>query len=73
LTQVIVVAMLGGVVRLVRRGSPSLAAFGLLSVGILAIWHYLPNERFVLLVSVLLAGLVTELGNFWVSAQSFRL
>jgi len=34
----------------------------LLSVGILAIWHYPPNERFVLpLFPLLLAGLFTEL------------
>jgi len=63
LTQVIAVAMLAGVVRLVRRGiAIDYAAFGLLSVGILAVWHYPPNERFVLpLFPLLLAGLVTEL------------
>jgi hypothetical protein len=63
LTQVIAVAMLAGVVRLVRRGiAVDYAAFGVLSVGILAIWHYPPNERFVLpLFPLLLAGLVTEL------------
>jgi hypothetical protein len=55
--------MLSGVVRLVRRGvAVDYAAFGLLSVGILAIWHYPPNERFVLpLFPLLLAGLYTEL------------
>jgi hypothetical protein len=63
LTQVIAVAMLAGVVRLVRRGiAVDYAAFGLLSVGILAVWHYPPNERFVLpLFPLLLAGLFTEL------------
>ncbi len=63
LTQVIAVAMLAGVVRLVRRGiAVDYAAFGLLSVGILAIWHYPPNERFVLpLFPLLLAGLLCEL------------
>jgi hypothetical protein len=65
LTQMIAVAMLAGVVRLVRRGiAVDYAAFGLLSVGILAIWHYPPNERFVLpLFPLLLAGLVTELDH----------
>jgi len=65
LTQVIAVAMLAGVVRLVRRGiAVDYAAFGLLSVGILAIWHYPPNERFVLpLFPLLLAGLMTELNH----------
>jgi hypothetical protein len=65
LTQVIAVAMLAGVVRLVRRGiAIDYAVFGLLSVAILAIWHYPPNERFVLpLFPLLLAGLVTELGH----------
>ena len=67
LTQVIAVAMLAGVVRLVRRGIASdYALFGLLSLGILAVWHYPPNERFVLpLFPLLLLGLVTELEHFW--------
>jgi hypothetical protein len=65
LTQMIAVAMLAGVVRLVKRGiAVDYAAFGLLSVGILAVWHYPSNERFVLpLFPLLLAGLVTELGH----------
>jgi hypothetical protein len=65
LTQVIAVAMLAGVVRMVRRGiAVDYALFGLLSVGILAIWHYPPNERFVLpLFPLLLAGLVCELDH----------
>ncbi len=65
LTQMIAVAMLSGVVRLVRRGiAVDYAAFGLLSVGILAIWHYPPNERFVLpLFPLLLGGLLTELDH----------
>ena len=67
LTQVIAVAMLAGVVRLVRRGiARDYAVFALLSVGILAVWHYPPNERFVLpLFPLLIAGLATELEHFW--------
>jgi len=67
LTQVIAVAMLAGVVRLVRRGiALDYALFGLLSLGILAVWHYPPNERFVLpLFPLLLAGLVTEVEHLW--------
>jgi len=67
LTQVIAVAMLAGVVRLVRRGiALDYAVFGLLSLGILAVWHYPPNERFVLpLFPLLLAGLVTEIEHLW--------
>jgi hypothetical protein len=62
LTQVIAVAMLAGVVRLIRRGiAVDYALFGLLSLGILTVWHYPPNERFVLpLFPLLLAGIVTE-------------
>ena len=65
LTQMIAVAMLSGVVRLVKRGiAIDYAVFGLLSVGILAVWHYPPNERFVLpLFPLLLAGLFTELDH----------
>ena len=67
LTQVIAVAMLAGVVRLVRRGiALDYALFGLLSLGILAVWHYPPNERFVLpLFPLLLVGLVTEVEHLW--------
>jgi len=62
LTQVIAVAMLGGVVRLIRRGiAIDYALFGLLSLGILVVWHYPPNERFVLpLFPLLLAGIMAE-------------
>ena len=62
LTQVVAVAMLAGVVRLVRRGiAVDYAVFGAISLGILAVWHYPPNERFVLpLFPLLLVGLVTE-------------
>jgi hypothetical protein len=62
-TQMIAVAMLLGVIRLVRRGmAVDYAVFGLLSIGLLAVWHYPPNERFVLpLFPLLLAGLAMEL------------
>ncbi|MDP8988458.1 MAG: hypothetical protein M3N41_00055 [Acidobacteriota bacterium] len=67
MTQVVAVAMLAGVVRLVRRGiALDYALFGLISLGILAVWHYPPNERFVLpLFPLLLLGLVTEVGQLW--------
>jgi hypothetical protein len=65
LAQVIGVAMIVGLVRLVRRGvAVDYALFALLSVGILVIWHYPPNERFVLpLFPLLLAGLIEELDH----------
>ncbi|MDP9114979.1 MAG: hypothetical protein M3O20_15030 [Acidobacteriota bacterium] len=63
LTQVIAVAMLAGVVRLIRKGiAIDYALFALLSLAILAVWHYPPNERFVLpLFPLLLAGLAAEM------------
>jgi hypothetical protein len=65
LVQVIGVAMIVGLVRLVRRGiAVDYAMFALFSVGILLIWHYPPNERFVLpLFPLLLAGLIEELDH----------
>ncbi len=67
LTQVLAVAMLAGIVRLVRRGiALDYALFGVISLAILAVWHYPPNERFVLpLFPLLLLGLVTELEHLW--------
>jgi hypothetical protein len=67
ITQMLAVAMLSGVVRLARRGiARDYAAFGLLSIGILAVWHYPPNERFVLpLFPLLIAGLATEFEHLW--------
>jgi hypothetical protein len=63
LTQVIGIAMIAGTVRLVRRGVLiHYAAFGLVSTGMLLMWHFPPNERFVLpLFPLLAAGLVEEL------------
>jgi hypothetical protein len=63
LTQVIAVAMIAGTVRLARRGiAEAYAWFALVSAGILLVWHFPPNERFVLpLYPLLAAGLVYEL------------
>jgi hypothetical protein len=63
LTQVIAVAMIAGVVRLGRRGvAVPYALFALVTAGMLVIWHFPPNERFVLpLFSLLIAGLVEEM------------
>ncbi len=65
LAQVIGVGMIVGLVRLVRRGvAVDYASFALCSAGILLIWHYPPNERFVLpLYPLLIAGLVEELDH----------
>ena len=65
LTQVIAVAMISGIVRLARRRiALDYALFALVSTGILMLWHFPPNERFVLpLYPLLLAGLVTELAH----------
>lgn len=63
LTQVLGVAMISGVVRLVRRGvARDYAVFGVISAGMLLVWYFPPNERFVLPIApLLLAGLVTEM------------
>src|SRR5581483_6807455 len=63
LTQVIAIAMISGVVRLARRGVMlQYAAFALVSIGMLLVWHFPPTERFVLpLLPLLIAGLVEEL------------
>ena len=65
LTQVIAVAMISGIVRLARRRiALDYALFALVSTGILMLWHFPPNERFVVpLYPLLLAGLVTELAH----------
>lgn len=67
LTQVIAVAMIVGIVRLVRRGVwQDYASFALVSCLILLVWHFPPNERFVLpLLPLLLAGLITEIEHIW--------
>jgi hypothetical protein len=66
LSQVIAVAMIAGVVRLVRRGSGRLfALFAGFSVLLLLVWHFPPTERFVLPIFPLaLAGLLVEGEHF---------
>ncbi len=63
LTEVVGVAMISGCVRLYRRGvAAEYSLFGIVSLLMLLVWHYPPNERFVLpLYPLLLAGLVAEL------------
>jgi hypothetical protein len=61
--QVIAIAMISGVVRMVRRGQGQL--YALLAAGNCAqliVWHFPPNERFVLpFLPLALAGLMTEM------------
>ena len=61
--QVVAVAMIAGVVRMVRRGKGLL--YALLAAGScaqLVVWHFPPNERFVLpFLPLALAGLMTEM------------
>ena len=61
--QVLAVAMIAGVVRMIRKGRGLL--FALLAAGScaqLAVWHFPPNERFVLpFLPLALAGLLTEM------------
>lgn len=62
-TQMIAVAMIVGTARLARRGiMEDYGWFAVISAGILLVWHFPPNERFVLpLAPLLLVGLVTEI------------
>lgn len=62
-TQVLAVAMISGIVRLVRqRVALHFATFGLVSALMLAVWNYPPNERFLLpLITLLMAGFVVEM------------
>jgi len=63
LTEVLGIAMILGIVRLVRRGiGVQYCFFAIVSSAMLIVWHFPPNERFVLpLAPLLLAGLITEL------------
>jgi hypothetical protein len=63
LTQVIAVAMLAGVVRMVRGGvAVDYTLFAAVSTGLLLVWHYPATERFVLpLYPLLIAGFLTEI------------
>jgi hypothetical protein len=60
---VIAIAMIAGVVRMARRGQGQLYALVALgSCAQLLVWHFPPNERFVLpLLPLALAGLMTEM------------
>jgi hypothetical protein len=66
LAQVLAVAMISGVVRLFRRGRGILFGwFAAFSVLLLLVWHFPPNERFVLpLFPLALAGLLLEGEHF---------
>jgi len=68
IAQVIAIAMISGVVRMVRRGtmgSGMVQLYALLAAGScaqLVVWHFPPNERFVLpFLPLALAGLMTEM------------
>jgi hypothetical protein len=65
------VAMILGCVRMVRQGLGRLyALFGGISLAMLLIWHYQPNQRFVLpLAPLLLAGFCFEMAHL---AELFR-
>jgi hypothetical protein len=67
LLYVIAAAAIGGVVRLCRQKIlVDYAAFALVSLAILEVWHFPTTERFVLPVyPLLLAGLVTEIEHIW--------
>jgi hypothetical protein len=65
LASAIGVAMISGVVRMVCRGRAVLyALFAAGSVVMLLVWHFPPNERFLLpFIPLALAGLLTEMGH----------
>ena len=66
LAQLIAVATISGVVRLIRRGEARLyALFAVSSLALLVVWHFPPDERFVLpQFPLALAGLLTEIEFF---------
>ncbi|MEP6963426.1 MAG: hypothetical protein ABI995_15200, partial [Acidobacteriota bacterium] len=66
LAQVIGVAMISGIVRMIRGGSAILVAlFAAASAVLLSVWSFPPNERFVLpLFPLALAGLLVESRHF---------
>ncbi len=67
LERVVAIAAIAGCVRLTRRRRElqyPLAALGM--SGILMVWHFPPDQRFVFpLYPLLLMGLATELANIW--------
>ena len=66
LAELIGVAMISGIVRLVKSGKAvHYAIFAGGTAFMLVIWHFPPNERFVLpLAPLAFAGLVTEMEHF---------
>lgn len=66
LAEVLGVAMISGIVRMVRSGrAVHYAIFAAGAAFMLVIWHFPPNERFVLpLVPLAFAGLLTEMEHF---------
>ena len=72
LTQVVAIAMISGAVRLFRRGmAVQYSFFAVLSSLMLIVWHFPPNERFVLpLAPLLFAGLLTELEHIALMMKS---
>lgn len=67
LAWVMAVAMISGVVRMLKRGQGVLySLFAAGSILILLVWHFPPNERFVLpLFPLALAGLLVEMEHFF--------
>jgi hypothetical protein len=65
MAQVTAVGMILGAIRMVRQGKAELfAGFALVSTIMLLIWHYPPDERFVMpLWPLAFAGLATELAH----------
>ncbi len=66
LADVLGVAMISGIVRMIRKGKAvHYAIFAAGAAFMLVIWHFPPNERFVLpLVPLGFAGLLTEVEHF---------
>jgi hypothetical protein len=66
MAEVLGVGMISGIVRMVRRGrAVHYAIFAAGAASMLVIWHFPPNERFVLpLVPLAFAGLLTEMEHF---------
>lgn len=67
LSEVIAVAMISGIVRMVKRGQAvHYALFSAFSILMLMIWHFPANERYVLpIVPLAMAGLLVEMEFFW--------
>ncbi|MEQ1948986.1 MAG: hypothetical protein ABL995_17475 [Bryobacteraceae bacterium] len=64
-----VLATVSGCLRMMRNGAmQAYGAFAIVSLGILAVWHYPPNERFLLpLLPFFAAGIATEL--LWIAGH----